>query len=209
MVEIKIMKVDEFSQKFKDFQQIFESDTWIDRSDKGLWILAILSSNEENDAIFYEEALETTDTRRFVLYKEGKVVIGEADYYIDADEIVRVIEEEVVLDPQRCVTVSLDSKEADFSLLEFIDKQKFYELQKAWKQQFGSSWLGSLKVSKENAVQRLNEAMDFWEERGFAVITRDYDTAECVAKLTNRKRVTVALPRKKYNDYVWSYHIRK
>ena len=208
-MEVKILKVSEFSRKFKGFQQIFESATWIDRSDKGLWILAILSSNEENDAIFYEEALETTDSRRFVLYKGGKVVIGEADYYIDADEIVRVIEEEVVLDPQRCVTVSLDSDEADFSLLEFIDKQKFLELQRAWKQRFGTGWLGSLKVSKENAVQRLNEAMDFWEERGFAVITRDYDTAECVAKLTNRKRVTVALPRKKYNDYVWSYHIRK
>jgi len=119
------------------------------------------------------------------------------------------LKEYEVLDPQRCVTVSLDPAEADFTLLEFIDKQKFRELQQAWKQQFGSSWLGSLKVSKENAVQRLNEAMDFWEERGFAVITRGYDTAECVAKLTNRKRVTVALPRKKFNDFVWSYQIRK
>ena len=35
--------------------------------------------------------MPTTDPRRFVLYKKGKVVIGEADYYIDADEIVRVI----------------------------------------------------------------------------------------------------------------------
>ena len=209
MVEIKIMKVGEFSQKFKDFQQIFESATWIDRSDKGLWILAILSSNEAQDALFYEETLETTDTRRFVLYKGGKVVIGEADYYIDADEIVRVIEAEVVLDPQRCVTVSLNAKGADFSLLEFIEKEKFRELQQAWKERFGTAWLGKLVVSKENAVQRLSEAMDFWEERGFAVITRDYDTAECVAKLTNRKRVTVALLRKKFNDFVWSYHIRK
>jgi len=208
-MEVKILEVSEFSQKFKDFQQIFESDTLIDRSDKGLWILAILPSKEEKEALFYEEALPTTDTRRFVLYKNGKVVIGEADYYIDADEIVRVIEEEVVLDPQRCVTVSLDAKEADFTLLEFIDKQKFRELQQAWKQRFRTAWLGKLVVSKENAVQRLNEAMNFWEERGFAVITRDYDTAECVAKLTNRKRVTVALPRKKFNDFVWSYQIRK
>ena len=119
------------------------------------------------------------------------------------------LKEYEVLDTQRCVTVSLDPAEVDFTLLEFIEKEKFFELQRAWKQQFGSLQLGKLKVRRENAVQRLNEAMDFWEERGFAVITRDYDTAECVAKLTNRKRVTVALPRKKYNDYVWSYHIRK
>jgi len=119
------------------------------------------------------------------------------------------LKEYEVLDPQRCVTVSLDAKEADFTLLEFIEKEKFRELQQAWKEKFGTAWLGKLVVSKENAVQRLNEAMDFWEERGFAVITRDYDTAECVAKLTNRKRVTVALPRRKYNDYVRSYQIRK
>ena len=119
------------------------------------------------------------------------------------------LKEYEVLDPQRCVTVSLDRTAAFFDLLEFIEKEKFYELQRAWKQQFGSSWLGKLVVSKENAVQRLNEAIDFWEEQGFAVMTRDYDTAECVAKLTNRKRVTVALPRKKYDDYVWSYQIRK
>jgi len=119
------------------------------------------------------------------------------------------LKEYEVLDPQRCVTVSLDQTAAFFDLLEFIDKQKFRELQQAWKQKFGSAWLGKLKVSKENAVQRLNEAMDFWEERGFAVITRDYDTAECVAKLTNRKRVTVALPRKKFNDFVWTYQIRR
>jgi len=119
------------------------------------------------------------------------------------------VKEYEVLDPQRCVTVSLDAKEANFTLLEFIDKQKLRELQQAWKEKFGTAWLGKLKVSKENAVQRLREAMDFWEERGFAVITRDYDTAECVAKLTNRKRVTVALPRKKFNDFVWSYQIRK
>ena len=118
-------------------------------------------------------------------------------------------EEYEVLDPQSCVTVTLDPDEALFSLLEFIDKQKFLELQRAWKEKFGSSWLGSLKVNRDNAVQRLNEAMDFWEERGFAVITRDYDTAECVAKLTNRKRVTVMLPRKRYNDHVWTYQIRR
>ena len=95
-MEVKILEVGEFSQKFKNFQQIFESDTLIDMSDKGLWILAILSPKEEKETqketLFYEEALPTTDTRRFVLYKKGKVVIGEADYYIDADEIVRVIE---------------------------------------------------------------------------------------------------------------------
>ena len=91
-MEVKILEVGEFSQKFKNFQQIFESDTLIDMSDKGLWILAILPSKEEKEALFYEEALPTTDTRRSVLYKNGKVVIGEADYYIDADEIVRVIE---------------------------------------------------------------------------------------------------------------------
>jgi len=92
-MEVKILEVGEFSQKFKNFQQIFEkSDTLIDMSDKGLWILAILPSKEEKEALFYEEALPTTDTRRLVLYKKGKVVIGEADYYIDADEIVRVIE---------------------------------------------------------------------------------------------------------------------
>jgi len=119
------------------------------------------------------------------------------------------VKEYEVLDPQRCVTVTLDAKEANFSLLEFIEKEKFRELQQAWKEKFGTAWLGKLKVSKENAVQRLREAMDFWEEQGFAVITRDYDTAECVAKLTNRKRVTVALPRRKYNDYVWSYQIRR
>ena len=119
------------------------------------------------------------------------------------------LKEYEVLDPQRCVTVSLDPAEADFSLLEFIEKEKFFELQREWKRRFGTAWLGKLVVRKENAVQRLNEAMDFWEERGFAVITRDYDTAECVAKLTNRKRVTVALPRKKYDDYVWSYQIKR
>ena len=119
------------------------------------------------------------------------------------------VKEYEVLDTQRCVTVSLDRTAAFFDLLEFIDKKKFRELQQAWKQRFGVGWLGKLKVSKENAVQRLNEAMDFWEERGFAVITRDYDTAERVAELTNRKRVTVALPRKKFNDFVWSYQIRK
>jgi len=119
------------------------------------------------------------------------------------------LKEYEVLDTQRCVTVSLDPAEVDFTLLEFIEKEKFFELQREWKRRFGTAWLGKLKVRKENAVQQLNKAMDFWEERGFAVITRDYDTAECVAKLTNRKRVTVALPRKKYNDYVWSYHIRK
>jgi len=119
------------------------------------------------------------------------------------------LKEYEVLDLQRCVTVTLDPDEAHFSLFEFIEKEKFRELQQAWKEKFGTGWLGSLKVSKENAVQRLREAMDFWEERGFAVITRDYDTAECVAKLTNRKRVTVALPRKKFNDFVWSYQIRR
>ena len=53
-MEVKILEVSEFSQKFKDFQQIFESDTLIDMSDKGLWILSILPSKEEKEALFYE-----------------------------------------------------------------------------------------------------------------------------------------------------------
>ena len=118
-------------------------------------------------------------------------------------------EEYEVLDPQRCVTVALETDAAFFDLLEFIEKEKFRELQREWKRQFGDGWLGRLKVNRDNAVQRLNEAIEFWEERGFAVITRDYDTAECVAKLTNRKRVTVMLPRKRYNDHVWTYQIRR
>ena len=124
-----------------------------------------------------------------------------------------------VVEAERCVYISISpfvrrfdfyyNESASFDLLARIERQKFLEMRKAWKERFGSGWLGYLEITRENAVQRLNEAMDFWEERGFAVITRDYDTAECVAKLTNRKRVTVALPRKKFNDFVWTYQIRR
>ena len=123
-----------------------------------------------------------------------------------------------VVEAERCVYISISpflrrfdfyySEGASFDLLARIERQKFLEMRKAWKKQFGSGWLGYLEITRENAVQRLREAMDFWEERGFAVVTCDIEDAEAVAKFTKRRAVAVAF-RKKDGDFERVYQIKR
>ena len=96
-MKVDVLSVGRFSQRFKDFQHIFDyAETFLDRSDIGLWILGIFPAEEKKeDALFYEEALPTTDPRRFVCFREGKVIVGEADYYIDAEQLLIYLEDTI------------------------------------------------------------------------------------------------------------------
>ena len=75
-MKVDVLSVGRFSQRFKDFQHIFDyAETFLDRSDIGLWILGIFPAEEKKeDALFYEEALPTTDPRRFICFREAIVV---------------------------------------------------------------------------------------------------------------------------------------
>jgi len=95
MVEVRGIGSNKFSQKFRDY--IFDcGETLIDREDIGLWIFAsypLEESEQGADALFYEGALPTTDTRRFIYFRQGNVFIGEADYYMDAKTLLKSLEE--------------------------------------------------------------------------------------------------------------------
>ena len=102
-VKVRVMEIEEFSRKFKDFQQIFErGETLIARNDIGLWILAILPADTIDDdvqegVLFYEEATPTSDPRRFAYTSQGRLILGECDYYIDGDELVKYLEDTIAL----------------------------------------------------------------------------------------------------------------
>jgi len=121
--DVKVLGAGEFSRKFKDFSKIFESgETLIERDDIGLWILAIFPANrwiEENNVregtLFYEEAAPTSDPRRFACVSEGRLILGECDYYIDGEELANYLEDTLE-----------DYERVEEEVREFTEKQRWW-----------------------------------------------------------------------------------